>query len=166
MFIERKAESLIKSKLLPGKVVVLLGARRVGKTSLLKKLIQNNTENYIFWNGEDFAVHELLKRRSIQNYKNIIGDATLLIIDEAQKIPEAGLILKLIVDSFENLKIIVTDSSAFDITNLTGEPLTGRKIELNIFPVAKSEFQKIEKPEQKIDNLMQRMIFSNMPELN
>lgn len=165
MFIERKVQNLIKNKLSPGKVLVLLGARRVGKTFLLKEIITNTTENYIFWNGEDFAVHELLKRRSIQNYKNIIGNATLLIIDEGQKIPEAGLIFKLIVDSFEDLKIIVTGSSAFDITNLTGEPLTGRKIEINIFPVAESEFHNIEKPEQRKDNLMQRMIWGNMPEI-
>jgi len=165
MIVERKVQNLIRDKLSPGKVLVLLGARRVGKTFLLKQLIANTTENYIFWNGEDFAIHEILKRRSVQNYKNLIGNATLLIIDEAQKIPEAGLILKLIVDSFENLKIIVTGSSAFDITNLTGEPLTGRKIEINIFPVAENEFHKIEKPEQRKDNLMHRMIFGNMPEL-
>ncbi|MEO8232659.1 MAG: ATP-binding protein [Ignavibacteriota bacterium] len=165
MLIERNAQSLIKNKLSSGKVLVLLGARRVGKTFLLKHLIENTAEKYIFWNGEDFGVHDLLKRRSIQNYKNILGDATLLIIDEAQKIPDAGSILKLIVDSFENLKIIVTGSSAFDITNLTGEPLTGRKIEINIFPVAENEFYKIEKPEQRFDNLIHRLVFGNMPEL-
>ena len=165
MIIERNAQNLIKNKLSSGKVLVLLGARRVGKTFLLKHLMENTSEKYIFWNGEDFAVHDLLKRRSIQNYKNIIGDATLLIIDEAQKIPDAGSILKLIVDSFENLKIIVTGSSAFDITNLTGEPLTGRKIEINIFPVAENEFYKIEKPEQRFDNLTHRLVFGNMPEL-
>ncbi|HCY76690.1 MAG TPA: ATPase [Ignavibacteriales bacterium] len=165
MFINRKAEILIKNKLSPGKVLILLGARRVGKTSLLQKLRKQTNEKIIFWNGEDFAIHELLKRRSIQNYKNILGDCTLLIIDEAQKIPEAGLILKLIVDSFKYLKIIVTGSSAFDIANLTGEPLTGRKIEINIFPIAESEYYKFEKPEQRVDNLMQRLIFGNMPEL-
>jgi len=165
MYLERKAENLIKNKLSPGKVIILLGARRVGKTFLLQKLIKQAKEKYVFWNGEDFAVHELLKRRSVQNYKNIIGDATLLIIDEAQKIPEAGLIIKLIVDSFENLKVVVTGSSAFDITNLTGEPLTGRKIEINIFPVAESEYHKAEKPEQRIDNLAQRLVLGNMPEL-
>lgn len=165
MFLSRKAEILIKNKLSPGKVLILLGARRVGKTFLLKKLSKQTNEKTIFWNGEDFAVHELLKRRSIQNYKNVIGDATLLIIDEAQKIPDAGLILKLIVDSFEDLKIIVTGSSAFDITNLTGEPLTGRKIEIYIFPIAESEYYKYEKPEQRIDNLIQRLVFGNMPEL-
>ena len=98
MNIPRKALNLIKNKVQPGKVIILLGARRVGKTFLLNQYLKDITEKYIFWNGEDFAVHDLLKRRSVQNYKNILGDAKLLIIDEAQKIPDAGMILKLIVD--------------------------------------------------------------------
>jgi len=143
----------------------LLGARRVGKTFLLNQYLKDITEKYIFWNGEDFAVHDLLKRRSVQNYKNILGDAKLLIIDEAQKIPDAGMILKLIVDSFENLKIVVTGSSAFDITNLTGEPLTGRKFEITLYPVSENEFRQIEKPGEWFDNLSQRLVYGNLPEL-
>lgn len=100
MNIPRKALTLIKNKVQPGKVVVLRGARRVGKTFLLNQYLKGVKEKYIFWNGEDFAVHDLLKRRSAQNYKNILGDTKLLVIDEAQKIPDAGSILKLIVDSF------------------------------------------------------------------
>ena len=88
-------------------------------------------------------MHELLKRRTIQNYKNLLGTSELLVIDEAQKISEIGLILKLIVDSFEKLKIIVTGSSVFDIANLTGEPLTGRKYEVMMFPVSESEYKTI-----------------------
>jgi uncharacterized protein len=165
MVITRKAHSLIKSKINPGKVVILIGARRVGKTFLLKEYLKTIKEKYILWNGEDFAVQELLNRRSIQNYKNILGNTKLLVIDEAQKIPDIGLVLKLIVDSFEELMIIVTGSSAFDITNLTGEPLTGRKYEIMMFPVSESEFAEIEKPEEKQDNLMQRLVYGNMPEL-
>lgn len=128
MNIPRKALNLIKNKVQPGKVIILLGARRVGKTFLLNQYLKDITEKYIFWNGEDFAVHDLLKRRSVQNYKNILGDAKLLIIDEAQKIPDAGMILKLIVDSFENLKIVVTGSSAFD--NLSQRLVYGNLPEL------------------------------------
>jgi len=90
MNIVRIAENIIKKKIKPGKVIVILGARRVGKTFLLKDYIKNISTKYIFWNGEDFAVQELLKRRSVQNYRNILGDAELLIIDEAQKIPDSG----------------------------------------------------------------------------
>jgi len=165
MNISRKAENFIKNKTKPGKVVVLHGARRVGKTFLIKKYLKTVDEKYIFWNGEDFAVHELLNRRSIQNYKNILGSTKLLVIDEAQKIPEIGQVLKLIVDSFEDLKVIVTGSSAFDIANLTGEPLTGRKYEIMLYPVSENEFMQFEKPEEKHDNLLQRLVYGNMPEL-
>ena len=165
MHISRKAQNILENRLKPGKVIIILGARRVGKTVLLKEFLRPISEKYIFWNGEDIAVHELLKRRTIQNYKNLLGTSELLVIDEAQKIPDIGLILKLIVDSFEKLKIIVTGSSAFDIANLTGEPLTGRKYEVMMFPVSEGEYNKIEKPEEAKDNLMQRLVYGNMPEL-
>lgn len=165
MIIKRKVLNLLKNKVKPGKVIVILGARRVGKTFLIKQYLKSVGEPYIFWNGEDFAVHEILRRRSIQNYKNILGSKKLLIIDEAQKIPEIGLILKLIIDSFENIKIIVTGSSAFDIANLTGEPLTGRKQEIIMYPVSENEFNQFQKPEERQDNLRQRMVYGNMPEL-
>lgn len=165
MNITRKALNLLKNKVRPGKVIILLGARRVGKTFLLNQYLKDVTEKYIFWNGEDFAVQDLLRRRSVQNYKNILGDAKLLVIDEAQKIPDAGMILKLIVDSFDNLKIVVTGSSAFDITNLTGEPLTGRKFEIILYPVSENEFRQIEKSQEWFDNLSQRLVYGNLPEL-
>lgn len=165
MYIQRKAHLLLKTKTSPGKVTVLLGPRRVGKTFLLKEYLKDSNEKSIFWNGEDFAVHELLKRRSIQNYKNLIENNELLIIDEAQKIPDIGQILKLIVDSIENLKIIVTGSSAFDISNMVGEPLTGRKNEIRIFPISEEELLSIERREEKVDNLHQRLVFGNMPEV-
>ncbi|MBE0570520.1 MAG: ATP-binding protein [Ignavibacteriaceae bacterium] len=165
MIITRKAQNLLENIIKPGKVVVLHGARRVGKTFLLKEYLKTVKEKYIFWNGEDFAVHELLSRRSVQNYKNILGSTKLLVIDEAQKIPEIGHVLKLIVDSFEDLKIIVTGSSAFDIANLTGEPLTGRKYEIVMYPVSENEFRQFENFEERYDNLLQRLVYGNMPEL-
>ena len=165
MIIVRKAQYLIKNKIKPGKVVVLHGARRVGKTFLIKEYLKTVGEKYILWNGEDFAVHELLSRRSVQNYKNILGSTKLLVIDEAHRIPDIGQVLKLIVDSFENLKIIVTGSSAFDIANLAGEPLTGRKYEIMLYPVSENEFLQFEKPEERHDNLLQRLVYGNMPEV-
>ena len=165
MIVVRKAQYLIKSKIKPGKVVVLHGARRVGKTFLIKEYLKTVGEKYILWNGEDFAVHELLSRRSVQNYKNILGSTKLLVIDEAHRIPDIGQVLKLIVDSFENLKIIVTGSSAFDIANLAGEPLTGRKYEIMLYPVSENEFLQFEKPEERHDNLLQRLVYGNMPEV-
>lgn len=110
-------------------------------------------------------MHEILSRRSVQNYKNILGGANLLVIDEAQKIPDIGYVLKLIVDSFEDLKIIVTGSSTFVVANLTGEPLTGRKYVIMLYPVSENEFRQFEKPEERYDNLLQRLVYGNMPEI-
>ncbi len=165
MIIDRQAKQILKNKTKPGKVVIILGARRVGKTILLKEFLKEEKGKYIFWNGEDFAVHEILKRRSIKNYQNLIGDARLIVIDEAQMIPEAGKVLKLLIDSFEDLRIIVTGSSAFDLTNLTGEPLTGRMHEINLFPLSEAEYAAIELPEERKDNMRDRLVFGNMPEL-
>jgi len=164
MLIPRIALNIIQKKITSGKVIVLTGARRVGKTFLISQYLKTSNEKYLLFNGEDFAVHELFKRRSIQHYKNIIGDNKLLVIDEVQKIPDVGKILKLIVDNFSDLKILVSGSSAFDISNETGEPLTGRKKEIILFPISESELKNFEKPQEKFDNLSLRLIFGNMPE--
>lgn len=165
MFIKRIALNLIKKKISPGKVIVLTGARRVGKTFLISEYLSTLNEKFILLNGEDFAVHDLLRRRSVQHYKNILGDTRFLIIDEVQKIPDVGNILKLIVDNFPELKILVSGSSSFDISNETGEPLTGRKKEITLFPISESELKPLEQPQEKFDNLCLRLVFGNMPEI-
>ncbi len=142
--IKRKIENQLLESIKPGKVLVLSGARRVGKTILLKKISEKLKNDFLFVNGEDFAVQEALKRRTIQNYQNFLGNKKTLIIDEAQKIEEIGSILKLMIDSIEDLKIIISGSSAFDISNLTGEPLTGRKINFTLFPICESEIMETE----------------------
>ena len=165
MIIERTVENLLLQKLQPGKVIVILGPRRVGKTFLINKVVSQTPGKKIFWNGEDLSVHDLLRRRSVQNYQNIIGDSEIIFIDEAQKVPEIGYILKLIIDSFPNIKLVVTGSSAFDIKNTFGEPLTGRKRDLFMFPLAEKELMKYEKIEQRADNLKERLIYGSMPEI-
>ena len=154
----------ILSSLRPGKVVVLLGARRVGKTFLIKEIIKRVSEPYLFLNGEEFSTRELLERRTVKNYLAVLGDKKLLIIDEAQKIPEIGNILKLMVDGIDDLKIIATGSSAFDLQNKAGEPLTGRKITLNLYPLSEKELFVLEPIVNRKDNLQARLIFGNYPE--
>lgn len=164
MNLVRELESRLFEKVVPGKVLILFGQRRVGKTVLLKKYLNLTGEKYLLFNGEDLAVQELLSRRSIQHYRNIIGDNLILAIDEAQKISDIGSILKLIVDSFENLKIIITGSSA--ITEKTGEPLTGRKNQLFLFPFTEYEFYQTDQPDQRFDKMKDRLVFGSMPELS
>lgn len=165
MLINRTIEAQIKKSLVPNKVVVLIGPRRIGKTFLINQIIKTIDEAYIFLSGEDFQTLSLLENRSIQHYKNILGNIKLLIIDEAQKIPDIGNKLKLIVDHIEEIKILITGSSAFDIENFTGEPLTGRKTTYQLFAFSEQELNQIENRFEKAINLKNRLIFGNYPEL-
>src|SRR3970040_600469 len=117
-FLERGVEILFTKKVLPNKVLILLGARRVGKTAFIKNYLSAIPKNtYLNLNGEDIQDADLLKERSVSNYSRLLANIELLVIDEAQTIPEIGLILKLIVDSIEGIKIIATGSSVFDLSN-------------------------------------------------
>jgi predicted AAA+ superfamily ATPase len=143
-----------------------LGARRVGKTHLIKNYLKSlPTESYLQLNGEDKNNANLLKERSVANYKRLLANVNLLVIDEAQNIPEIGMILKLIVDSIEGIKIIATGSSVFDLSNNLGEPLVGRKNTLYLFPLSQIEFSEHENYMQTTENLEQRVLFGSYPEL-
>lgn len=163
--IQRIIEDQVIKSLVPNKVVILLGPRRVGKTVLIKQVIEKLNEPYLLLNGEDFTVLEILARRSVQNYKNILGDKSVLLIDEAQKIPDIGNILKLMVDEIEGLKILVTGSLAFDIDKYMGEPLTGRRKTFNLLSLSESELDQVENQIEKRDNLRMRLVYGNYPEL-
>lgn len=141
MIIKRLAESQIKQKIQPGKVIVLYGPRRVGKTFLLHKIEENlkNQEQILFLNGESRIVQDQLSVSIPENLKNYLGKTSLLIIDEAQKIPEVGSSLKLLVDSLPNLKIIASGSASFSLSQKVGEPLTGRKKTIHLYPVSARE---------------------------
>ena len=153
-------------KLLPNKVLILLGARRVGKTELITNYLQTiPSESYLKLNGEDINDSNLLKERSVSNYQRLLMNIDLLVIDEAQIIPDIGLILKLIVDSIPGIKIIATGSSIFDLNNNLGEPLVGRKNTLYLFPLAQIEFAPYENYKQTSENLEQRLLFGGYPEL-
>lgn len=153
-------------KVLPNKVLILLGARRVGKTELIKNYLQTIPDgSYLQLNGEDINDANLLKERSVTNYKRLLHNIDLLVIDEAQTIPDIGLILKLIVDSIEGIKIIATGSSVFDLNNHLGEPLVGRKNTLYLFPLAQMEYSAQENYKQTTENLEQRLLFGGYPEL-
>lgn len=158
------AENIIK-KLQSNKVVIVFGARRVGKTVLVKEILEKLREPVLTLNGEDINVHDKLAIRSVENYKQILGSYKLLYIDEAQKIPEIGLKLKLMIDEIEGLKIIISGSSSFDIHKDAGEPLTGRKYSFNLFALSKNEYNQIENNIGKIDKVRERLIFGNYPEL-
>ena len=114
-------------------------------------------------NAEDFEVQEVFKKRSIANYQRLIGDATLLILDEAQAIENVGAALKLMIDSQPHLTILATGSSSLDLVNSTGEPLTGRQVVFQLFSIAQMEIK--EDWLTTKSNLDERLIFGSYPEV-
>jgi len=165
-FIKRGISELFEKRVLPNKVLILLGARRVGKTAFIKNYLSAIPKNdYLQLNGEDISDANMLKERSVSNYKRLLANVKILIIDEAQNIPEIGLILKLIVDSIDGIKIIATGSSVFDLSNKLGEPLVGRKNTIYLFSFAQMEFSTIENYKETTNKLEERLIFGSYPEL-
>jgi uncharacterized protein len=165
-FIHRAFIDSFFKRFVPSKVVVLLGARRVGKTSFLQWLINNDLkhDNILSIDGEDIVSTEILKERSFENYKRLIGNNSVLIIDEAQKIPEIGVVIKFFVDKFPHLRIIATGSSMFDLANKLGEPLTGRKFTIQIHPFSQLELSQDENLIQTRSLLETRLIYGSYPE--
>jgi len=149
----------------PNKVLVIYGPRRVGKTTLLKKYLKDITEKTLFVNGDDIVVRQYLESQSIQKLRDFIGDHSLLVIDEAQYIKQIGLNLKLIVDHIPDIKVITTGSSSFDLAKDIGEPLTGRKYTLKLFPLSQMEISGIEKRHETEANLEARLIYGSYPEV-
>ncbi|MBK9017508.1 MAG: ATP-binding protein [Saprospiraceae bacterium] len=165
MKIQRFIQSQIEARMVSGKVVVLLGPRQVGKTTLLRDILSKETTPYLFVSGEDRGTQTWLGSQSIETLRQNIGSHQLLVVDEAQHVPNIGLNLKLIVDHIPNLRILATGSSAFDISNQTGEPLVGRKWEFELYPISQLELSSTEAPFQTEELMPQRLIYGAYPEI-
>jgi hypothetical protein len=166
MNIQRSLFNAIIKAITPNKVVVLLGARRTGKTFLLTQVIEKlGASKVLLLNGEDLTVQQQLAHRNVTRYKAMVQGYTTLIIDEAQKVPSIGLILKLMVDELKGLRLLVTGSSVFDLRNQLGEPLTGRKREFLLFPIAQLEYQQIENTIARHQQLEEKLVYGCYPEL-
>jgi predicted AAA+ superfamily ATPase len=128
----------IQNVLNTNKAIILLGARQTGKTTLLKQLYEN--KNNVLWlNGDDADVHNMFTHATSTSLRATIGNYETVIIDEAQRIENVGLKLKLITDQIPNVQLIATGSSAFELSNRVNEPLTGRKWEFQLFPLSFAE---------------------------
>ncbi|VAW11316.1 Prokaryotic ATPase [hydrothermal vent metagenome] len=137
--INRELEKHINNRFGKGKAILLIGPRQVGKTTLFNKLLEN--KEHLFLNGDDPTVRKLLTNPNIEQLKNIIGNFKIVFIDEAQRIENIGLTLKLITDQLKDVQLLVSGSSAFELNNQTQEPLTGRKWEYQLYPISWNEFE-------------------------
>jgi hypothetical protein len=137
--IKRAIEPQIQAKIGKGKAVILIGPRQVGKTTLLKKIAENS--EYLFLDGDDSTVRNLLANANTEQLKSIIGKNKTVFVDEAQRIENIGLTLKIITDQFKDVQLFASGSSAFELNNRINEPLTGRKWEFHLFPIAWNELE-------------------------
>jgi predicted AAA+ superfamily ATPase len=135
--IVRQIENQIKDKLFKKKAILIFGARQVGKTSLIKKIV--NEEKHIWLSGDEPDVQQLLENITSERINQLVGINRILVIDEAQMISNIGLLIKRIVDNSNHIQVIATGSSAFELADKTKESLIGRKYEFQLFPISFNE---------------------------
>ncbi|MCR5039229.1 MAG: ATP-binding protein [Bacteroidales bacterium] len=136
--IQRKLYDRIKNQLFKGKAIILIGSRQTGKTSLLQQLFENNPD--VLWlNGDDIGVQGMVSNINTEQWRMLLSNKKVLVIDEAQQIPEIGLRMKLVTDQLKEVQLIASGSSSFELANRLNEPLTGRKVEYKLYPLSYAE---------------------------
>jgi uncharacterized protein len=165
MMIERLLTDTIEARLGKGKAILLLGPRQVGKTTLTRSLLAKNDPDYLYLNGDEPDVPDLLSHRGSRALLDLFGRHRNVLIDEAQRVPDIGLSLKLVVDTAPDIQLIVTGSSSLELANTVNEPLTGRKYEYLLFPLAYAELIAHYGPLEARRMLDQRLIYGNYPEV-
>lgn len=161
----RDLQQIIKDKCFRHKAILLLGARQVGKTTLLKKFIHEQADEVLFLNCDESLTVSLLANRNLRQLQTMIGTARIIVIDEAQKVDNIGLTLKMMVDNFPEVQVIATGSSAFELRNRLNEPLTGRKYEYQLFPISTNEIYKTSGYVDVARLLETRLIYGSYPDV-
>ena len=165
MYIQQAQLTRLKQLIEPGKAVLIFGARRVGKTTLLEHFIQDTDARSLLVSGEDITVRSYLESQSIEKLRAFVGNQELLAVDEAQHVKQIGLNLKLLVDNVPGLKIVATGSSSFGLARDTGAPLAGRQYTLRLHPLSQMEISSIEAPHETAANLEMRLLYGSYPEV-
>lgn len=163
--INRILQEKITARIAPNKAVLIFGARRVGKTVMMRKIVNEYSGRTLLLNGEDYDTLALLENRSIANYRHLLNGIDLLAIDEAQNIPDIGKILKLIVDEIPGINVMASGSSSFDLLNKAGEPLVGRCAQFLLTPFSQREISQSETALETRRNLESRLIYGSYPEV-
>ncbi len=162
--IERTQSQKLKSLIGTNKAVTLMGARQVGKSTLIHSILDDN-DKVLWLNGDDDDVRELFKNINSTRLKSIIGNKQIVVIDEAQRIPDIGLRIKLITDQIPGVQVIATGSSSFELSSKINESLTGRKRELKLFPLTFAEMVRHTSFLEEQRMLSNRMIYGYYPEV-
>jgi hypothetical protein len=149
----------------PGRVLVVYGPRRSGKTTIIKNYLDSLQEKYVLDSGDNTATQELLGSLDSQRILNRLADVIVFAIDEAQNIPNIGMALKILVDERPDMIIIATGSSSFDLANKLGEPLVGRREVITVYPFALSELAKNFQRSKVIDNVAELLVYGSYPQV-
>ncbi len=163
--IERNQLQFAKDQLFKGKAFIIYGPRQAGKTTFSEQLLNIIAKKTLRLNGDDADTRELLSRPNATMLGRIIGDNEIVFLDEAQRIQEVGILIKIIVDQFKQVQIIATGSSSFELAGNINEPLTGRRYEMELLPLSYGELLKNTDflTEQRL--LEQRLIYGSYPEI-
>ena len=164
MYIKRKIQNHITESLFKGKVVVIYGARQVGKTTLVRE-IAKNWGDFAYFNCDEPDIASALTEKTSSELIDFLGPKRLVIIDEAQRVKNIGLTLKLLIDKYPDRQFLATGSSSFDLAGKINEPLTGRKRVFHLYPLSVTEL--IDASSQLEENrlLEKRLIFGLYPEV-
>jgi len=166
MFVPRKIEDKIEKKFFKKKIIILYGARQVGKTTLVKNFIKKYPKKSIYLNCDELDIRNALTDKTSTEIKAFLGNNKLVVLDEAQRVRNIGLTLKLIVDNFPEIQVIATGSSSFELSNKIIEPLTGRKFEFHLYPFSYNELKNYYPSELELKrHLERRIIYGMYPEV-
>lgn len=163
--IKRVLQQEILARCFRQKAIILLGARQVGKTTLLRTIMQERREKTLYLNCDEPQTASALTNRNVKELQMLVGTSKLVVIDEAQKVDNIGLTLKLMVDNMPDVQVIATGSSAFELRNRLNEPLTGRKYEYQMFPISTAEIYQTEGYLEVKKQLESRLIYGSYPEI-
>ncbi len=163
--IERSVTHRIISKLNDSKVLVIIGPRQSGKSTMIDLMKSEFQAPVLYWNGDEFDIRNRLENTTSAQLKKLIGNYKTIIIDEAQRIKNIGITLKLMADQIKGVKVIATGSSAFELTNKTNEPLTGRKWEFKLFPLSFGEMVAHTSLAEEKRLLHHRLVFGYYPDI-
>ncbi len=153
-------ESLLSSH----KAVILMGARQVGKSTLLQLLLKGRKD--VLWlNGDNQDIQSLFTTVSAERIRTLMGDKHILVLDEAQRIPNVGVQLKIIIDQLPDVQVIATGSSSFELASKVNEPLTGRKREFKLFPLSFSELSEHTSLLEELRLIPHRLVYGYYPEV-
>lgn len=163
--IERLLRNLIEKRLYRNKAIIIVGPRQVGKTTLLRMLVADTQRKVLMWNCDEPDVRRKLAEPTSTELRVEIGDADLILIDEAQRVKNIGITLKLMIDNFPEKQLVVTGSSAIELSNSINEPLTGRKYEYVMYPFSAEELINEFGAQDERRMLERRLVYGSYPEV-